>query len=87
MRPVTGTGRPGDEVAELVGRDAGLALLPGDVHLEEDLARWVLLELRERRLGRNRVDQPDTRGDVLHLAALERADEVPLEQVAMFALL
>jgi hypothetical protein len=47
----------------------------------------VLLELRERRLGGDRVDQADARRDVLHLAALERADEVPLEQWAVLVLL
>ena len=49
--------------------------------------RGVLLQLREGRLGRDRVDQPHARRDVLHLAALERADEVPLEQVAVLVLL
>ena len=49
--------------------------------------RRVLLEPAQRRIGRDRVDQAHARRDVLHLAALERADEVPLEQVAVGVLL
>ena len=32
------------------------------------------------------MDQPHAGRDVLHLAALERADEVPVEQVAVLVL-
>ena len=72
-----------DEVAELGGRDARLRLLAGHVHLDQHLAGRVLLEPAQRRLGGERVDQPHVRRDVLDLAALERADEVPGEQVAV----
>ena len=52
-----------DEGAELVRGDAGLALLPGHVDLDEDLGlrRAVRLELLERGVGGDRVDQLDVR--------------------------
>ncbi len=82
-----GHGASGDEVGERVGGDAGLLVLAGHVHLHEHLLRRVLLELCERRLRRERVDQPHVRRHVLDLAALELADEVPGEQVAVRLLL
>src|SRR3712207_8585557 len=45
-------------LGQLLGRDPGLALLPGHVHLDQDLAGGVLLELAQCGLGRHRVDQP-----------------------------
>ena len=50
-------------------------------------ASRVAAELLERRVGGDRVDQPDQRQDPLHLAALQVADEVPGEGVAVRALL
>ena len=68
--------------AERGGRDPGLALLPRDVDLDEDLGlrRAVALELRERRVRGDGVDQLDERQDLAHLAALELADEVPAQR-------
>src|SRR6185437_1539819 len=47
------------------------------------LSHGVALELAQNRLGRHRVDEPHVRSDVLHLAALQRADEVPGEVAAV----
>ena len=81
-------GRARDERVELVGRDARLALLAGDVHLDQDAqararALAVALELAQRRVGGDRVDQPHVRHDRAHAPALQLADEVPLEQIAV----
>ena len=67
--------------AEVLGRDAGLALLAGDVDLDEDLrlGRRVALELAQRGVRRDRVDELGVRDDLLDLAALELADEVPAQ--------
>ena len=65
-------------------RDAALALLAGDVDLDQDLGLRpaVAAELLQRRLGGDRVDQAAERQQLLHLAALQVADEVPREGVA-----
>src|SRR3954453_22026271 len=70
-----------EEGRELVRVDAGLALVPRHIDLDEDLGlgRAVLAELVERRVRRDRVDQLHVREDLLDLAALELADEVPAE--------
>src|SRR5215208_3377571 len=70
-----------EEARELVRVDAGLALVPRDVDLDEDLGprRAVLAELVQRGVRRDRVDQLRVREDLLDLAALELADEVPAE--------
>src|SRR5215204_980856 len=74
-------GRALDERPELGPGDAGLALLPGDVDLHEDLrlGRAVALQLAQRGVRRDGVDELDVREDLLDLAALELADEVPAE--------
>ena len=74
-------GSPLDERPELLRGDAGLALLPCDVHLDQDLGlrRPVGLELAQRGVRRDGVDQLDVRQDLLDLAALELADEVPAQ--------
>jgi hypothetical protein len=76
-----------DEVAQLGRVDAGLPLLPGHVDLDQHLVGRVLLQLAHGRLRGERVDQAHVRRDLLHLAALELADEVPREQVAVRLLL
>ncbi len=76
-----------DVGGELGGVHALLRVLARHVHLDQHLRRRVLLEPPQRRLRRDRVDQPDVRGDVLQLAALDGADEVPGEQVAVLLLL
>src|SRR3954470_19079431 len=78
-------GAAGDEAAELVGGDAGLALLTRHVDLEQHLRvrRGVALELAQRGVGGDGVDELHERDDLAHLAALELADEVPAEAVAM----
>src|SRR3954451_21020425 len=70
-----------EEGREVVRGDAGLALLPRHVDLDEDLGlrRAVLPELAQRGVGGDRVDQLGVREDLLDLAALELADEVPAE--------
>ena len=74
-----------DEVAELGGSDPGLGLLPRDVDLDEHLRlrRAVLPEPAQRRVGGDRVDELHVREDVLDLAALELADEVPAERAGV----
>jgi len=68
-------------VRDLGRGDAGLALLAGDVDLEQDLGlrRPVGRELAQRGLGGDRVDQLGEREDLLDLARLQLADEVPAE--------
>src|SRR6202040_2041660 len=71
-----------DEGAEL-GRSAPrLALLAGYVDLDEDLCPWLRMaaELLERGVTGDRVDQAAGRQQLFHLAALEVADEVPLDR-------
>src|SRR5918995_617941 len=70
-----------DEGAELGRGDAGLGLLPRDVDLDEHLGvrRPVLAELAQRGVRGDGVDELDVREQVLDLAALELADEVPAE--------
>src|ERR1700754_1339702 len=79
----------GLEVAgELVRWDARLLALLGDVDLEQDLrvGRTVLGELLERGPGRDRVDQLHVREDLLDLARLQLADEVPADLGVLAAL-
>src|SRR3954453_656655 len=73
-----------DEGSELRGGDAALALLSGYVDLDQDLGvgGGVLAELLQDRVGGARVDQAAKWQELLHLAALQVADEVPLEGVA-----
>ncbi len=87
IRPVTGTGQRAMKSPRAFGVDAGLLVLARHVHLDEHLLRRGLLELRQRRLRGERVDQPHVRHHVLDLAALKLADEVPREQVAVGLLL
>src|SRR5215218_5142606 len=70
-------GRALDEGAELARGDAGLALLPRHVDLDEDLrlGRAVALELAQRGVRGDGVDELNVREDLLDLAALELADE------------
>ena len=85
IRPADARRAARDERAELVRRDAALALPhPRKVHLDEDLGlrRRVALELGEHGVGRDRVDQAHQRQDALDLAALQVADEVPGEAIA-----
>src|ERR687893_36152 len=65
----------------LLGGDPRLPLLPRHVDLDEDLrlGRAVPLELAQRRVGGDRVDELDVREDDLDLSALQLADEVPAE--------
>src|SRR5215213_6458656 len=74
-------GRALDERAELGRGDAGLPLLPRHVDLDEDLrlGRAVALELAQRGVRGDGVDELNVREDLLDLAALELADEVPSE--------
>ena len=67
------------ERAELVRRHAGLRRLAGEVHLDE---RGDLEPLRGR-LGVERVDELADPVDDLRLSALQVADEVPAERVAV----
>ena len=85
IRPDDADRAAGDEVGELGGRDAPLPLLFGDVDLDQHLGlgRAVAAELLERRVGADRVDQPHQRQDLLDLAALQVADEVPGEVVGV----
>src|SRR5215218_1089327 len=62
-----------DEGLELLGADAGLRLLAGEVHLDERRK----LELLRGRLRVERVHELADRADRLRLPALEVADEVP----------
>jgi hypothetical protein len=72
------------EVArELLGRDPGLRLLAREVDLDQSRD----LEPLRRRLGRERVAQLADRVHGLRLAALEVADEVPAESVAVAGVL
>ena len=75
--------------ARSAGLDAALALLAGDVDLDQHLGALVAVaaELLEDGIGGDRVDQPAARQQQLHLAALQVADEVPLEEVAPALLL
>src|SRR5215208_4140138 len=70
-----------EEALELARRDPGLVLLARHVDLEQDprRVRRMALELRQRRVRRDRVDQLDERRDLLDLAALQLADEVPAQ--------
>ena len=71
--------------AELAGVDSALALLAGDVDLDQDLGlrrRRAWPSCGERRVAGDRVDQAADRQQLLDLAALQVADEVPLEGVA-----
>ena len=69
---------------QLLRGDAALALLAGDVDLDQHLGLRLAVasELLERRVGGDRVDQAAERQQLLDLAALQVADEVPLEGVA-----
>src|SRR5260221_132875 len=64
-------------------RDAGLRRLSGEIHLNERRDR----ELRRGRLGVERVTELARRVDDPRLAALEMADEVPAERVAVAGVL
>jgi hypothetical protein len=55
-------------------------VLARDVDLDQHGGRGVPLELGQRRVGGERVDQAHMGRNVLHLPALDPADEVPLEQ-------
>ena len=82
IRPTTLTGRELQVARQLVRGDPRLALLAGDVDLEQDLGRpasawrssWRSADSR-----RHRVDQLHVRHDLLDLARLQLADEVPAE--------
>ena len=69
------------------GATPSFALLAGHVHLDQHLRAPGAARAAQRRLRGDRVDQAHVRRDVLDLAALERADEVPGEQVAVLVLL
>ena len=78
-----------DEGGQVVGRHSSLALLGGDVDLDQDfgLRSAVLAELAQDRVGGDRVDEAAERQHLLQLAALQVADEVPLEGVTPALLL
>ena len=61
---------------------------PDEVHLDQDrepgrASSRAALELAQRRVRGDRVDHADVREDRAHLAALQLADEMPLEQLAV----
>ena len=70
------------------GGDTGLARLARQVDLDQDAqARAgelaVALELAQRGVRGDGVDQTDMRNDQPHAPALQLTDEVPLEQLSM----
>src|SRR6266576_3461736 len=71
----------GRESPALCPVEAGPHAYEGGALLDDDLGlgRAVLLELRQRGVGRDRVDELGEREDLLDLAALELPDEVPAE--------
>ena len=73
-----------DELAQLGRPDAPLGLLARDVHLHQDLRPRlaVATELCQDGIAGHGVDQPHQRKDLLHLAALKVADEVPGKRIA-----
>ena len=85
MSPATGTGQRSRNASRIGRRDAALALLAGDVDLDEhaQLRRRVALELLEHAVGGDGVDEAHERRDLLDLAALQLPDEVPRERVAV----
>ena len=76
-----------DELTQLPGRHALLALLPRHVDLDQHLARRGALQLAQHGLRGHRVDEAHRGRDVLDLAALQLADEVPGEQAGVGLLL
>ena len=82
ISPTTRTGQRSMNAPRSSGVDAALALLAGDVDLDQDLGApappWrPSCSSAESRM--HRVDQADQRQDALDLAALQVADEVPVE--------
>src|ERR1700689_3516095 len=77
-----------DERAQLLRCDAGLAVIAGDVDLYEDAHSWVsdlavALELAQRGLGGDGVDEAHVGDDQAYAPALQLPDEIPLEQFAV----
>ena len=86
IRPADGDRAALEERVELGRRDAALALLAGDVDLDEHArargGAWRR-SCSSTESRADRVDEAHERRDLLDLAALQVADEVPRERVAV----